>query len=138
MNIRLSSSKRDHGVKELLSSDLSEYWATDDSLPHGIQFTFCRLTYVEEVRIFLSHSQDDSYTPREIEVLCGLTESTIDSIILTSLLEPEGYIVFNVNKKCFFLQIIILSNHQEGKDSHIRNIKIMESKTKEMYLKVEQ
>ena len=34
MNIRLSSSKRDHGVKELLSSDLSEYWATDDSLPH--------------------------------------------------------------------------------------------------------
>lgn len=134
MDIRLSSFKRDHGLNELLSKDLNEYWATDDALPHGIQFNFYKLTYIEEVRIYLSFTQDDSYTPQEIEVRCGLTASTIESVTSITLMEPEGYLSFNVKKDCFILQVLVLSNHQEGKDSHIRNLKIMESKNKEMYI----
>ncbi|WUR03528.1 anaphase-promoting complex subunit 10 [Vairimorpha necatrix] len=136
MDCRLSSYKKNNSLKELISNEMSEYWATDDSLPHGIQIKFHKLTYVEEIRLFLSFSQDDSYTPKEIEIRTGMTLSTMESILVVTLMEPEGLLSLSVKQVCFYLQIIILSNHQEGKDSHIRNLKIMESKNKEMYIKI--
>lgn len=136
MDIRLSSYKRGHGVEELFSKDIQNYWATDDLLPHGIQFTFNKLTYIEEVRIYLSYAQDDSYTPQEIEVRCGLVESEINPITNMTLVEPEGFFSLSVKEECFYLQIIILSNHQDGKDSHVRHLKLMESKTKELFINI--
>ena len=55
MNIRLSSHKRSHGIKELLSSNLDEFWASDDCQPHAIQISFDFLTYIEEIWLYFSN-----------------------------------------------------------------------------------
>ncbi|KAG5859715.1 anaphase-promoting complex subunit 10 [Encephalitozoon hellem] len=136
MEIRLSSFKREHSLKELLSKDMSEYWATDDVLPHSIQISFDKVRYVQSVQLFLSFTQDDSYTPERIEIRSGLTRESIKEISSVELVEPEGLLTLNVARKCLYVQIVINSNHQEGKDSHIRHLKVLESSTKEIYYKI--
>lgn len=136
MEIRLSSFKREHSLKELLSKDMSEYWATDDVLPHSIQIAFDKIRYVQSVQLFLSFTQDDSYTPEKIEVRSGLTRESIKPISSVTLVEPEGLFTLNVGRRCFYIQIIINSNHQEGKDTHIRHLKILESCNKEIYYNI--
>lgn len=135
MEIRLSSCKRDHSLRELLSSDMSEYWATDDVLPHSITISFSKIRYIHSVQLFLSFTQDDSYTPEKIEIRSGLTRETIRLISAVALKEPEGLFTLSVARRCFYIQIVINSNHQEGKDAHIRHLKVMESATKEIYYK---
>lgn len=136
MNIRLSSFKRSHGIRELLSPNLDDFWASDDCQPHAIQISFAFLTYIEECWLYLSYTKDDSYTPQEIEVRSGLTEETLEKVVSLQLCEPEGYNIFVIKKECLFLQIIILNNHQDGKDCHIRSLKLMENKEKELYIKI--
>jgi anaphase-promoting complex subunit 10 len=137
MEIRLSSFKRGHSLKELLSKDMSEYWATDDILPHAIQISFDRLQYVHSIQLFLSFAQDDSYTPERIEIRTGLTREAIRPVSSVTLVEPEGLFTLNIARKCFYIQLIINSNHQEGKDSHIRHMKVMESPTKEIFYNIQ-
>ncbi|CAD26618.1 hypothetical protein [Encephalitozoon cuniculi GB-M1] len=136
MEIRLSSFKREHSLRELLSKDMSEYWATDDVLPHSIQISFDRVRYVQSVQLFLSFTQDDSYTPEKIGVRCGLTREDVREISSVELVEPEGLLTLSVARKCIYILVVINSNHQEGKDSHVRHLKILESSTKEIYYKI--
>lgn len=136
MEIRLSSFKREHSLRELLSKDTSEYWASDDVLPHSIQISFDRVRYIQSVQLFLSFTQDDSYTPEKIEIRCGLTREAIRPISSVTLVEPEGLFTMNVARRCLYIQIIINANHQEGKDTHIRHLKVLESSNKEIYYKV--
>lgn len=136
MEIRLSSSKREHSLRELLSKDMSEYWATDDVLPHGIQISFARARYVQSVQLFLSFTQDDSYTPEKIDIRAGLTREDVRTVGSVELVEPEGLLTLNIARRCLYVQVVINSNHQEGKDSHVRHLKVLESPTKEIYYKM--
>ncbi|KAH9412257.1 anaphase-promoting complex subunit 10 [Ordospora pajunii] len=136
MEIRLSSFKREHSLKELMSKDMSEYWATDDVLPHAIQISFRKVRYVQAVQLFLSFSQDDSYTPERVEIRAGMTRESIHTIGSVVLIEPEGLVTLCVARRCLYIQVVIQSNHQEGKDSHVRHIKVLESLTKEIYHRV--
>ena len=136
MDIRLSSFKRDHGLKELLSDDTAEFWHTDDNLPHYIEITFSTLFRVSVVQLVLIHSLDDSYTPSDIEVRGGLTREGIRPILATSLVEPEGVVSLNVDAECFFLQLVILNNHQEGRDTHVRSLKIFDDENRRIAVRV--
>ena len=130
MDIRLSSFKRDHGLKELLSEDVNEFWHTDDNLPHYIEMVFSKLVHVSSAQMTLMYSLDDSYTPAKIEIRCGVTRESIEPVLTTTLIEPEGAVALNINKSCFFLQLIVLTNHQEGRDTHIRNLKVFDGENK--------
>ncbi|RVD92607.1 anaphase-promoting complex subunit 10 [Tubulinosema ratisbonensis] len=132
MEINLSSFKKDHGIVELFSEDMSEFWHTDDNLPHYINITFKKLTKVNSVVLTLLFSKDDSYTPSIIEIRAGMTRETLEPVCNLTLNEPEGDINFSVEKQCFFLQIIILSNHQDGKDTHIRRLRVINDKMKDI------
>ena len=136
MEIRLSSSKREHSLRELLYKDMSEYWATDDALPHAIQISFARTRYVQSVQLFLSFTQDDSYTPERIDVRAGLTRDDVRTISSVELVEPEGLLTLSIARRCLDVQVVINSNHQEGKDSHVRHLKVLESPTREIYYKM--
>lgn len=119
MKIILSSTKPGHRKSDLFSADPDTFWHSDDSLPHFIHITFPYLTYISKVSLDLSYEQDDSYTPEHISIF-------IDSKLQKShkLFEPEGTIFFDIKKKLFVLDIVIRSNHQEGRDSHVRGLKV--------------
>lgn len=135
MDIRLSSFKRDHGLKEVLSEDINEFWHTDDNLPHYIEVVFSKLVYVNTVQLTLMYSLDDSYTPAKIEVRTGIVRESIQPVLKTTLVEPEGVVALNVNRQCFFLQLVILTNHQEGRDTHIRNFKVIDEENRQVLMR---
>ncbi|KAM0684910.1 Anaphase-promoting complex subunit 10, partial [Conglomerata obtusa] len=123
MNVRLSSFKHDFGINELLSTDMSKYWHTDDNLPHFIEISFLKRTHVEMVQLFLSFAKDDCYTPELLEVWTGLVRENMRCVKKLNVFEPEGAISLSIDEECFYIYIIIRANHQDGRDSHVRHVK---------------
>ena len=126
MEIILSSSKRGYGLKELLSTSKTEYWNTDDTLPHFIGISFQVLTYVHSVRLLFQYSLDESYTPSKVAVLFNGTRREFN------ISQPEGFVTLSVEALLFDLHVIILANHAEGKDSHVRALKVMANPEEEI------
>lgn len=124
MEIQLSSSKHDNGLEELLSPDLNDFWHTDDNLPHCISIEFQRRTYVESVQIYCNYIKDDSYTPEIIQLWTGIVREQILYERDFELSNPDGYISLDVKKECHYLKLLIKQNHQEGRDSRIRHMKV--------------
>ncbi|KAL6120962.1 hypothetical protein NUSPORA_02210 [Nucleospora cyclopteri] len=121
MEIYLSSTKRGYGLKELLSQNLAEYWSSDSVLPHTITITFERLEYVYSVDLYLSYVEDESYTPEKICVFFNNKKEEY------ALCEPEGFTKLLVKAKTDKITVVIISNHTDGKDSHVRFINVMKS-----------
>lgn len=132
MNIRLSSFKRDHGLKELLSPDTSEFWHTDDNLPHFVKLSFSKRTYIDHIQLTLSYFKDDSYTPEKLDVFAGDTTDSMEKIFSLSLFEPEGAVLLMVKSSMFYIYVVIAANHQEGRDSHIRHLKVIATNNEEV------
>lgn len=124
MYIKLSSFKKNHGLKELLNPEDSTYWHTDSSLPHLIELSFSKKTHINCVNLLLKYNDDDSYTPKNIEVKIGNTRDTMISINKYRFKEPSKWVTLKINSLCIFVYIIIINNHQDGKDSRVRNIKV--------------
>lgn len=123
MEIVLSSSKRGYGLKELISDSLGEFWNSDDTLPHSIAISFFKKTYIYSINIQLSYTLDESYTPEKIAVYYN------DKSRIYNLKEPEGEKTLIVDDFVFEVYVVILSNHSDGKDSHVRRLKVMSSPT---------
>ena len=68
MHIFLSSNKRGYGIRELLSTNINEYWSSESLLPHKIQIKFNSIEYVYSINLYLSFIKDESYTPEKISV----------------------------------------------------------------------
>lgn len=133
MEIFLSSAKRGYGLKQLLSSSHSEYWHSDDSLPHSITISFFKKTYVFSVNILLSYFLDESYTPENICVYYKSQSKDNKNLFADfkeakyAFKEPEGEMVLKIEDFVFEIYLVILNNHTDGKDSHIRNLRVMKS-----------
>lgn len=124
MEIQLSSSKNENGLQELLSPDLNEYWHTDDNLPHCISITFQKRTFVDHIQLYCNYIKDDSYTPEIIQLWTGIIRERIMFERELDLSQPGGYIDLEVKKECFYIKLLIKMNHQEGRDSRIRHIRV--------------
>lgn len=122
MEARLSTYKTGHGPDELFTENLEQFWHTDGNLPHYIEIEFPEIKRLMEIRINLGHAQDKSYIPKEIEIRCGKTRDTINSLKTVLISDKMPVVNIAVNEDCCFLQIIILSNHQEGRDSRVRGL----------------
>lgn len=119
MEISLSSAKRGYSLRELMSPVEGEFWNTDDSLPHSIHISFPARTYVYALNIFLSYALDESYTPENI-LLCF--DDRRKEFALT---EPEGMVELLVDASVYDIYVVIASNHSDGKDTHVRMLKVM-------------
>ncbi|KAJ4459890.1 putative anaphase-promoting complex subunit 10 [Paratrimastix pyriformis] len=84
---------------------------------------------VSELSLYLSFSQDQSYTPRQIAVKVGSSFHAQHEICQMELDCPEGWVHIPLGSAdrpfvwATSVQIAIHSNHQEGRDSHVRQIK---------------
>ena len=101
------------------------------SNPHSITIQFSKKVSLERISIFTNYSLDESYTPSKIKIMAGSSEGwDLIEVCTVNFDQPIGWshIIFNGIRndgvlKCFLIKIIIIANHQEGKDSHIRAIR---------------
>ncbi|NXW49315.1 APC10 protein, partial [Nyctiprogne leucopyga] len=127
----LSSCKPGFGVDQLRDDNLETYWQSDGSQPHLVNIQFRRKTTVKTLCIYADYKSDESYTPSKI---CKLFLNVL--LFLScfwqqlELVEPSGWIhvpLTDTHKKpirTFMIQIAVLANHQNGRDTHMRQIKV--------------
>ena len=124
----LSSCKPGFGIEQLRDGNFETYWQSDG--PHYVNIQFRRKTLVENICIYTDYKSDESYTPSKISIRAGNSIQDLHQIELVELDEPCGWLVVPVGGntdrplKTFMLQIAILTNHQNGRDTHLRQIKL--------------
>ncbi|PSN57276.1 Anaphase-promoting complex subunit 10 [Blattella germanica] len=100
----LSSCKPGFGVDQLRDDCMDTYWQSDGQLPHLVNIQFRRKTTVHDICIFTDYKLDESYTPSWVLIpIKDIHEKPI---------------------RTFMIQIAVISNHQNGRDTHMRQIKI--------------
>ena len=91
---------------------------------------FRRKTTIQDVSIYTDYKLDESYTPTRISVRVGTNFNDLQEIEVKDLQEPSGWIVIplrDLNEKLvrtFMVQIAVIQNHQQGRDTHMRQIKV--------------
>ena len=130
----LSSAKIGFGIQQLREDSLSTYWQSDGSQPHTVTVYFPRKAYVSEFCVYLDFKSDESYTPSKLSILIGNATSDMREVQNVELEEPTGWFNFALGKqssgftapvKTHYIQLVILQNQHNGRDTHIRNMKIL-------------
>mmetsp|Transcript_32288 Transcript_32288/g.44121 ORF Transcript_32288/g.44121 Transcript_32288/m.44121 type:complete len:195 (+) Transcript_32288:34-618(+) len=136
----ISSSKPGNGVEQLRDNSLDSYWQSDGSFPHFITIQFLKKTLVTKLCLYLDYNLDESYTAKKISICCGTCMHDLIDIKSVELNEPSGWVVIPLRDpslsddapaevgdslRTHVLQVKILSMHQNGRDTHIRQIKIL-------------
>ncbi|XP_069861427.1 anaphase-promoting complex subunit 10-like isoform X2 [Dipodomys merriami] len=118
------------GVDRLRDGNLETNWQSDGSQPHLVNIQFRRKTTVKTLCIYEHYKPDESYTPSKISVRVGNNFHNLQEIRQLGLVEPSGWIhvpLTDSHKKptrTFMIQIAVLANHQNERDTHMRQIKI--------------
>ncbi|KAJ3227362.1 Anaphase-promoting complex subunit 10 [Clydaea vesicula] len=127
----LSSQKLGHGLEHLMDNSYDTFWQSDGPQPHYINLLFQKRMIIKRVAIYLDFKQDESYTPSKIAINAGTNIHELEEVKCEDLDEPTGWINFDLDceetgkpLKTFFLQVAIKSNHHDGKDTHVRQIKV--------------
>ena len=95
-----------------------------------VNIQFKRKTTVSAVAIYTDFRHDESYTPSKVSVRCGTNFNDLQEIELVTLKEPSGWVKIPLKDlndrlvRSYMVQIAVISNHQQGRDTHIRQIKI--------------
>ena len=103
--------------------------------PHHILVAFYKRQSVAEIALLLNYASDESYTPNDIIVRAGNTMIDCEDVVRVKLEEPTGWVriplVNNLKQgpqrylRAHYLTISIVSNHQAGRDCHLRGIQIL-------------
>ncbi|KAJ8662021.1 hypothetical protein O0I10_002352 [Lichtheimia ornata] len=129
----VSTYREDWGVEKLRDNNPLTYWQSNcpnPKAPHTVDLYFHHATFIKQVSIFIDFYQDESYTPKHISIRGGITYRDLHEI--TSL-ECEGTVGWqNADLveatgepvRLFHLQIAILNTHLNGRDTHIRQLKV--------------
>lgn len=142
----MTSAKPGNGVELLRDGNLDTYWQSDGAQPHLVNVQFQRKVKVSEIALYADYKLDESYTPSKIAVRAGNSFHDLREVRVVDLDEPVGWtrVRLDVNKtdaddgaggaplRAYFLQIAVLSNHQNGRDTHVRQVKIFGPRTSPM------
>mmetsp|Transcript_21751 Transcript_21751/g.36742 ORF Transcript_21751/g.36742 Transcript_21751/m.36742 type:complete len:203 (+) Transcript_21751:29-637(+) len=131
----LSSAKPGNGVEQIRDGNYDSYWQSEGAQPHLINIQFHRKMSLSEVAFYLDYQLDESYTPKKLSIRAGSTFHDLSEVQVVEFSEPQGWIsvpLFAIDDRTgdkttlrtFFLQICVVSMHQNGKDTHIRQAKV--------------
>ncbi|KAM3439937.1 hypothetical protein MY4824_002444 [Beauveria thailandica] len=130
----VSSHKPGHGVQELRSDDLKLFWQSDGPQPHKLTVYFVKRVGIRVIRFFVDYQEDESYTPTKILFRSGTSENNMIEFATMTMDNPYGWQDVPISRAggepdgntlvSYVLQMQILENHQNGKDTHLRGIKI--------------
>ncbi|RHZ76841.1 hypothetical protein Glove_188g31 [Diversispora epigaea] len=135
----LSSWKAGNGIENLRDNNVITYWQSDGTLPHFINIQFPKKVLVVQISLWLDYKNDESYTPNKITIRAGTNFGDLQDLRTIELEEPDGWIDIQLSGDhtltktsrpvgANLFQIAIKSNQQNGKDSHIRQIKVFAPK----------
>lgn len=89
---------------------------------------------IRALRLYLDYELDESYTPTKIQITAGFSPNMTIPFVLMEFGMPKGWIDVPIegaggghdgnSLSCFFVRVIIVENHQNGKDTHIRGVKV--------------
>ena len=86
--------------------------------------------HIHEVVIYTDFKLDESYTPPKSSIRAGTTFHDLQEIHVEELNEPSGWVTILPPKsdtgvlRTHFIQVAVLANHQNGRDTHIRQAKV--------------
>ena len=144
----VSTSKPGCGVAALRSPDTSLFWQSDGPQPHLLSIHFFKLVSIAHMRLFLDFDNDESYTPTKIQFLAGMGVYDVQEFAEMVFEQPRGWIDVDFSQvgpvddeaeqggdavvdwanrpelRCFLVQVRILENHQNGKDTHLRGLQV--------------
>jgi len=117
-----------------------------------VNIQFHRRVELLELRLYVDFRGDESYTPAKLLVRAGNSVQELKDLHQLELSQPSGWITVYLSptiiagttagtkRKCaktvaaatprpeplktFFLQVAVLSNHQNGRDTHIRCMEV--------------
>ncbi len=118
------------GVDQLRDGTVETYWQSDGQLPHLVNIQFRRKTTVSDVAVYTDFKLDESYTPSKISVRCGTNFNDLQEIEVVDLSEPAGWVVVPLRDvderlvRTFMVQVAVIANHQQGRDTHLRQIRV--------------
>lgn len=117
-------------MEQLRDNSMETFWQSDGQLPHLINIQFQRKTTISHIYIFSDYKLDESYTPAKLSIRSGTHFNDLNEIEVVTMCEPSGWIVIPIRNirdkpiRTFMLQIAVISNHQNGRDTHMRQLKI--------------
>eukprot|EP00537_Pseudo-nitzschia_pungens_P018363 CAMPEP_0172403556 /NCGR_PEP_ID=MMETSP1061-20121228/59765_1 /TAXON_ID=37318 /ORGANISM="Pseudo-nitzschia pungens, Strain cf. pungens" /LENGTH=268 /DNA_ID=CAMNT_0013138011 /DNA_START=116 /DNA_END=922 /DNA_ORIENTATION=- len=155
---QLSSAKPGNGVEQIRDQSTDTYWQSDGvSQPHLIQVHFARRVAISHICLYLDFNLDESYTPKNIEVHVGMTTQdlvpAIHAASVVELNEPVGWCIIPLTSppdpfddiledltesgiprsrrivRTHLVQIEICSMHQNGRDTHVRQVQLYGPRT---------
>jgi anaphase-promoting complex subunit 10 len=85
--------------------------------------------------MLLNYEEDESYTPQKVSIRTGFRADEMEEVNVIHLSQPQGWVRFPVmsgdqvgtTARAFVLQLGIIANHQSGRDTHVRQLKILAS-----------
>jgi anaphase-promoting complex subunit 10 len=109
-------------------------YRSDGPQPHHLNIHFSRLVKIRAIRIFLDFDSDESYTPTRITLFAGTGYHDLIPFSNLEFTQPKGWIDVPLDNvgggedgktlRAFLVQVRVMENHQNGKDTHVRGLKI--------------
>lgn len=124
-----SSGKVGHEVGQLVHDDTGTFWQSEGQLPHALTAQFPHAMSLSEVEIFIDLSMDESYTPLEMLIRLGPTLHDLHDLHVLEMEDPKGWLRIPLTDRdgatipVHVLQLVVLSNYQDGRDSRIRCVR---------------
>lgn len=107
---------------------------SDGPQPHSLTLYFNRRVEIRDIRFYVDYQEDESYTPTKIVFKAGISENQLIDFATILLHQPTGWQQVSVagagggpdgnTLVAWVLQMQILENHQNGKDTHLRGIRV--------------
>ncbi|XP_076916337.1 anaphase-promoting complex subunit 10-like [Bidens hawaiensis] len=128
----VSSCKPGNGVSSLRDDNYETYWQSDGAQPHLVNIQFQKKVKLQLVALYVDFNLDESYTPSKISIRAGDGFHNLKEIKTVELVKPTGWVYISLSGNdpretfvnTFMLQIGVLSNHLNGRDTHVRQIKV--------------
>ncbi|TPX72633.1 hypothetical protein SpCBS45565_g00184 [Spizellomyces sp. 'palustris'] len=130
--ISVSSFKEEHPPEKVMDGSTDTYWQSDGPQPHYVNLEFPQLMTLTKLSIYVDHSRDESYTPSIVAIRAGNSHYDLQDLHRYEIGEASGWIDFSLSEdeetlrplRAHIVQLCILGNLQNGKDTHIRQLKI--------------
>lgn len=129
---KASSFKPGNPTQNALDDNPDTFWQSDGAQPHEIDIYFSKRMSIVLLVLYFSLLADESYTPRFVSIYVG--HSPTDALFYKSLevRNVNGWVALTFEDsrphdrllKCQFIRLVFPVNHENGKDTHLRGIKL--------------